>query len=512
MFKLSLTLACCFAALGCRQAREQPSLAPVYDRDVESLLQARCGRCHAGQDAGAGWFRVGSYMEAIACAPQDPDGAAADAGGPGAELVSALEREDHRQLLASDEAARLRAWVRAGAPLRERALHRPGILNPRSADWHGVLAARDHFGLITRADHPDVCGRCHEGAPVRPQGVSRGAQGAPDCSSCHRQAQGVLACGTCHGDGAERAAPPRDACLFPDAGGSAHRVHLESTRLGIHTLTCSTCHGALPEALGGRHGDGKLDVVFDAAQAGEDASYDPETGRCSVSCHNRAGARPTPSFTESGPLGCADCHGAPPVDHYAGSCDRCHAGVDAKGSALLDTRAHMDGTRGPGEACGTCHGNADDPLPRSPSHQLHRDTILTRAIECRECHPVPERGTSEGHLDRAVVSPVDVLFGPLARARGRSPSYRQARCSDVACHGAGLPEMLETGWTWNAPTRSESCSGCHGLPPGVQHTADNHCASLVCHGAEISAASDQPAITEAGRARHIDGRYDTTQR
>jgi predicted CxxxxCH...CXXCH cytochrome family protein len=137
---------------------------------------------------------------------------------------------------------------------------------------------------------------------------------------------------------------------------------------------------------------------------------------------------------------------------------------------------------------------------------------MTRALACDACHQVPEHVKSEGHLDRGTVSPADIHFGTLASARGCEPSYSQGRCSDVACHGARLPERIELAWTWNTGPRTEACSGCHGLPPSVQHTKDSHCASLLCHGAEVSAASDPPAITDGGRSLHIDGRYDTTQR
>lgn len=509
MNKVSLIAVCWIAVVGCRQAREVASTAPTYRGEVSNLLQVRCNHCHSGEDAGAG-FATDSYLRAIGCAHDTPGTSALD--GEGAALVRVLERADHARVLSEDEATRLRAWVQAGVPLRQQAVHEPGILNPRSPAWHGALAARDQFGPLTRADHEGVCGRCHDGAPVRPQGVRHSAPDAPACTSCHTQPQGVLACGTCHGDGKERAAPPRDPCLFPDTRSDAHRAHLEST-LAATPLQCATCHGSRPTALGGSHADGKLDVVFDPVQAGEDARYDAASGECTVRCHNRGGERARPAFMETGPLGCGACHGAPPDDHYAGSCDRCHSGVDASGSKLVDARVHMDGTSGPGDgpaACGACHGQDDDPAPRdSPAHALHRDTQLMAAIACAECHPVPEHVASAGHLDRGTVTSADVRLEGLAAARERQPSYSAGRCNDVACHGAGLPGQPEPRWDWHAQARPQDCARCHGVPPGPPHIQDNRCASPVCHGSEVSAGSE-PAITQSGLRLHINGRYDTT--
>lgn len=277
-------------------------------------------------------------------------------------------------------------------------------------------------------------------------------------------------------------------------------------------LTCANCHGAIPTALGGSHGDGKLDVVFDPAQAGDDARYDPDTGQCAVRCHNRAGERAQLSFADSGPLGCGDCHGAPPEGHYAGPCAGCHPSVDDSGDKLLNTLTHLDGTSGPGAgpaACGACHGRGEDPLPLdSPPHRLHRETALMRAISCGECHSVPEQVSSEGHLDRDEVTPADVQLGGSASARGREPSFGDGRCSDVACHGAGLPGQPDQRWSWHARATPQDCSRCHGTPPPPPHVQDTRCASLVCHGTEVSAGS-APAITDSGRDLHINGRFDT---
>jgi predicted CxxxxCH...CXXCH cytochrome family protein len=497
----------------CAQARTHAPPTPVYANEIARLLEQRCGQCHGEDDAGDG-FRVSTYLDTLGCPRSSPHTSAAAKTKTGTPLLDVLERPDHARLLDAGEKARLRAWIAADAPLREHTVHAPGILNPHSDDWHGRLAARDHYGPITSAKHPDVCGRCHDGAPVKPKGVTHPAPGATACSTCHQRPEAVLACGTCHGDGAARAYPPRDRCLFPASKPDAHRAHVESTRLSATALSCTTCHPAADATLRGTHADGKLEVVFDAALAGTDAHYDPVTGVCAVRCHNQGGARAMPTFKQPGPLGCGDCHGAPPREHYAGTCDRCHASANADGTALRSPATHMNGEidlgNGSGD-CAACHGKDGDPMPPTPSHILHRTTLLTAPIDCSECHVVPKVVSSAGHLDVGPSTPADVVFGARARARGQQPSYEAGTCKQVACHGAGLADRIERALRWDAPA-ANTCVGCHGLPPSKDHPKDDGCASLICHGAEITAGTPDPAITQTGRALHIDGQIETHTR
>jgi predicted CxxxxCH...CXXCH cytochrome family protein len=513
-------------AVACGHERERQAPGPVYRGDIELLLVERCGECHGGRSAGAGegtgapegeaaaGYRVDSYLDVIGCtsdAPATPVVSGKD-GVPA--LLEVLEREDHEDLLDAGERARLGEWIDAGAPLKGGGIHGPGVLDPRSREWHGALAGRDRFGPLLDPEHPGACGRCHDGAPARPAEISRAAAGAPPCSDCHREPEGVLACGTCHGDGAARARPPRDACLFEVASADAHRAHVESTRLRSEPLPCSACHPAADARLRADHGDGDVDIRFDLALAGEGADFDRAGGHCAVSCHARGGERARPSWNESEPLGCGDCHGAPPADHYAGACDDCHAEPDADASALRATELHMNGRVDVGDgsgACGQCHGAGDDPMPRTPSHVLHRESLLTAEIACGECHAVPERIESDGHLDRGQADPADVQFGARARAFGQEPSHASGTCRQVACHGAGLPDGIERALRWDERA-VQSCSGCHGLPPAHDHPRDATCASVLCHGSEVRVGPDTPLISASGRDLHIDGKVDLAPR
>jgi predicted CxxxxCH...CXXCH cytochrome family protein len=499
----------------CRELRESAAPAPAYEPEISQLLRSRCVRCHDEDDAGSG-FRLDSYLGTLACPKDQPGTLAVERGDAGVPILEVLNRTDHARLLDSEQEARLRAWVNRGAPLRDHGVHAPGILNPRSRDWHGRLAARDGFGPIKRASHPDACGRCHAGAPVAPAEARTPAPGATACTTCHVSPGAVLACGTCHGDGAGRAYPPRDTCAFPGAVPDAHRAHLEPSSISAGmNLRCSTCHPTADAALSGKHANGKLDLMFDPELAGSDARYDPVTGICAVRCHQRGGALELPRFDEPGPLVCGSCHQTPPADHYAGACVDCHRDLDVTGTALTRTDLHLNGRVDLGDAtggCGACHGQGADPMPRTASHALHRDTTLTTPVTCNECHPVPEHVTSAGHLDRGATDAADISFGARAQAHGQTPSYVQRTCREIACHGAGLPDGFERALVWDAEPASQ-CAGCHGLPPAGDHPREDRCATVICHGTEVSVTTNGPGvITDLGRMLHINGQVDTTQR
>jgi predicted CxxxxCH...CXXCH cytochrome family protein len=484
----------------------------VYEDDIAKIFAAHCAKCHAEDDAGAG-FRVEGYLQMLGCV--SPAAAVPDAGpadDAGVRLLDVLARKDHRRLLTAAELARVREWVRSGAPLHRSAVHQPGMLNPRSSHWHGRLAARARFAPLRDPKQPDACGRCHDGAPVRPSAILHPAAGAPACTTCHREPAGVLACGTCHGDGAAQAYGGRNACDQPSAAPDAHAAHLDSARLQSAVLQCKNCHPAADATLRGTHANGMIDLTLDVARAGKDARFYPDTGECAVRCHNQGGARARPRFDEAGPMGCGDCHESPPPDHYAGLCNRCHAEANADGTRLSGTRLHLNAKVDVGdgrEGCAFCHGEGGDPMPPTPSHLLHRSTLLTQPIACTECHVMPQTVTSAGHLDMGEVTPADVVFGERARARGQIPVYEGGTCRNVACHGSGLPNATDRQPRWDAPA-AQRCTICHDLPPGGDHPQDASCASIACHGSEVRIGAS-PELTARGRKQHINGTIDVGQ-
>ena len=509
----------------CVEKRPAPAPTPNYEDTIGPLLAEHCKPCHlpvqadAGRDAQANAslaYRVDGYEAVLDCVGGDPTRPALVVGDAGSPLLQVLEREDHAQLLSGQERATLQAWVEADAPRTPNRVHKTGIANPHSADFHGRLAAQDRYGPLRSPGHPEACGRCHRGAPVAPA-KARPLAGAPPCTQCHNEPEGVLACGTCHGDGAARAYPPRDRCRFGGSEHDAHQAHLTRRTLSKTEFDCDSCHPAADGALDGKHANRRVDVEIDRGLAGAELPdggrplFDADTGRCSVGCHSRGGDRAQPRFDEAGPLGCGDCHGAPPPDHYAGTCDGCHSEANASGTAVRGARLHLNGQVDVGRPeaehlCAGCHGSDSMGSPDSGAHALHLNPSICQPIPCSECHRVPQAVTSEGHLDRSELTPADVDFGPLARARGQRPGYEDGTCRQVACHGAGLGEGIERALHWD-DRPSGRCAGCHGLPPGGGHPDQDSCAATGCHG-NLVTAEQPPALTDTGVIQHIDGTVD----
>ena len=355
------------------------------------------------------------------------------------------------------------------------------------------------------ADDAGACGRCHEGAPARPAGVTEPAPGAPSCTSCHNQPGGVLACSTCHGSGS-RDYPPRDPCFFPGDVAGAHAAHVEPSPIRSAGLSCSTCHPMPgPSVIGGLHGNGTVDVAFDPAVVPGAASYDPSTGACSVSCHNQGGSRPRITWTAaSTAIGCGDCHASPPSGHFPGPCTNCHAEANATGTALTGGPLHMNGKVDLGDGsgkCGACHGTGDSPWPSTAAHPAHESPTLTVSLACSSCHVVPAAILDPGHLDGTVT----VAFSGLANARGAAPSWDGSRCTNVACHGANLADPAAVpAWTDRSGAQSK-CGACHGIPP-TEHTPSTSCNRSDCHGSEVMLdGNGDPLISASGKALHVDG-------
>jgi len=508
----------CFASLlsavpmACSDARPVDEAPLNFVEDVRPILEAACDECHAVDPPPAGW-RSTSYLDAIACV--GPEGEPADEPSvlppdASAPILRALARDDHAGLLDEEQRAVLDLWVSSGARTGQADMHAPGIADPRSPDWHADRLRESGWALVLDPDQPDSCGRCHEGAPSRPEGVTGNPPGAPTCTSCHDQPGGVFACTTCHGPGRGTAF---DACFRPERVGAegAHAAHLDPSDWRAGVLSCETCHPAhtVDDVGVGQHGDGTIQIVFDETVAGSGAAFDPETKQCTVACHNRGGAAATPRWTDPGPVVCGDCHSIPPAGHDPRACTTCHAEPDETGSVLTALVFHLNGTVDLGDGgggCGACHGEGDDPWPRTAAHSAHRNPDITTPIECNSCHVVPSSVGDPGHLDPVVG--VELTFGGRALDRGATPSWDGTRCSDVACHGAGLRGGGAVAPVWLAGPGSVVCGSCHPVPPPAPHTFLTTCQSTICHGDEVVPGPDGPSISVVGRARHIDGDID----
>jgi predicted CxxxxCH...CXXCH cytochrome family protein len=339
--------------------------------------------------------------------------------------------------------------------------------------------------------------------------VTLAAPGATACTSCHREPQGVLACGTCHGKD-ERSYPPRDPCFFPAdrAKAGAHAAHVERSSIRSEPLACATCHPTPPaEVIGGVHGNGSVEVIFDTSIVGPEASYDRTTGQCSVSCHHLGGARERPAWNDGGKMTCGDCHASPPPGHFPGACTTCHREANADGTSLSLGALHLNGRVDLGDGsgtCGACHGRGDDPWPTTAAHASHKNPTLASPIDCAVCHNVPSSVLSEGHLNGVV----EVAFSGRALDRASQPQWDGRSCATVACHGSGLidPPRVTPAWQ-DASGAARECGACHGIPP-TQHTASTSCDRSTCHGDEVDRSPPVLAISPSGKALHVNGMID----
>lgn len=487
----------------CSQTRMGAPQPPVYDADVAPIFQAHCVQCHGASNPAGGWV-ASPFLSAIACVAPSNAAAALPPDGR-APILAALNEDPHRTLLSVAERATVTSWVASGARAFAAGVHAASIVDPRSAGFHGALLRASRWSPMLDASDPNACGRCHDGTPARPAGVTQAAPGAPSCLTCHTQAGGVLACPTCHG-AADKAYPPRDACFFPGDVGGAHAVHVEPSPERAGGLPCSTCH-PVPgtPVIGGLHGDGVVQVAFDPTLVPGEASYDATRGACAVYCHDQGGAKTKVTWTDAPtPIGCGDCHASPPAGHFAGPCTGCHAEANATGTALSGGPLHLNGTIDLGDGsgqCGACHGSGDSPWPVTAAHPAHQNPTLAAPIACSNCHVEPTTILDPVHLDGTV----HVNFAELATARGAQPVWNGSLCTNVACHGANLADPAAVP-AWNDPTGAEAvCGACHGIPPS-QHTTSTSCDRSDCHGSEVTLqANGTPLISAGGAALHVDG-------
>lgn len=215
---------------------------------------------------------------------------------------------------------------------------------------------------------------------------------------------------------------------------------------------------------------------------------------------------------------CIQCHGA----NYSGgitspTCNTCHSNPG-----------------GP-EACNSCHGDTSDPSKTAPpraltgataitdpkvgAHSLHLfNTVEGRTAECNDCHVVPARLASPGHI--GADNKAEVVFLSNKTGIGSQPGvydFTTNKCSNTYCHGnfelskasseyqfvytadkiGGLKKQV----TWNQIDGTQTtCGSCHGLPP-AGHVAYSMSTCTVCHQGVID---DKGKII--GATKHINGK------
>lgn len=375
-------------------------------------------------------------------------------------------------------------------------VHRAGVLDPSSADFHGRELARHGHDLA-------LCTKCHGDDYA-------GGRAGVSCLDCHLERPD--ACATCHGDG-------------PISG--AHAVHQQAGN------ACTECHvvpsrwddeGHVRRA--GAADPPPAEVVFGplASQtiAAADRAGPPlyANERCSnVYCHGavlRAGGGTTtePTWAATPAGGCDKCHATPPPSHVQTECATCHRAA-----------THLDGKLDVGTGCNDCHRATPIFADLSGSttsfaagaHQAHITgrRRLRGPLACSDCHAAPATVAAPGHLDSLL--PAEV-FPPgssaLARADGAMPSWNRqtATCAGTYCHGNGIYLLADPvagtlrSPNWTAGESQVYCGSCHGVPPTTHDPALTLGDCARCHPSVDG--SGAPIVIDQGGAitsLHIDG-------
>ncbi len=465
-----------------------------WKQDVGPLFATRCQSCHSGATP-AGNYDTTSYLGTLGNGSDSvPDAKAGDASSLLLSTINPGTAAAVHQPV-SDVFPTVQTWVvDCELSYTQSSIHRGGILDPASSDFHGKLIQAEKYDF-------KVCQSCHG------QDFSGGTSGV-SCLTCH--ADGPTACSTCHG------------AIAADA---SHGRHLGGGPLG-KAYQCSECHIVPKTYTDVGHiflADGTLDpppaeVTFasistaaqtpaGATRAGPPA-YDPTTQTCTnVYCHgavlnDSAGTNthPTWSAPGTGQADCGTCHGLPPNHTNLTTCVSCHPSVVDGNQKIIAPDKHIDGQiefADPAAGCIGCHGGVAGPAPprdltgnTSPSavgvgaHQAHltAPSHLRGPIACTECHRVPDMVSSAGHfsghqtadpVDGAEVFPADPTVGMLASTDGATPhwDHATATCAGVYCHGGGATLAADTTATidhapvWTATGGLTCGESCHGAPP-----------------------------------------------
>ena len=526
-----------FASLSCTSWKEE----------IGPLLSARCAACHSTAKP-AGAFDATSYLSVIGTpapaslatqsTPLPAWARAGDATSPLLGVLSPASADAIHQPV-SDTYAQVRAWVvdcRVSYVRTE--AHGGGILDPGdTGQFHGAILRNAGWNFAS-------CAPCHG------KDLAGGASGS-SCFTCHQA--GPTTCDTCHGG----------------LSTGAHRDHIRGTTQG-KPLLCSECHVQPTDyrdvghlfAADGSVISGPAPVVFGPLAAATPAgtmraaapTWQRDAGNCqNVYCHGAVFVDSQATLTQpdwtANPkeAACGTCHGLPPQSHSLGQtrCFLCHDRTVDENRALRPGGLHLNGKVDVGNGSGTCsacHGGGDgtgiSPAPpvdlllhvESTSlgvgaHQAHLAAghRLRGPIDCTECHVVPQKLDSPGHIDDALPAPVfPVGAGVLARADGATPTWDHAaaRCADNYCHGGGkmMAGDLTVGLlrkpVWTLAGQA-SCGTCHGIPPtDAAHTPNM--TLLDCQKCHPSTMDATGAIVLTGpkgaeTSTHINGVVDVVK-
>lgn len=212
-------------------------------------------------------------------------------------------------------------------------IHKDGIVNPASNNFHGKYLSTIGWNLSS-------CKSCHGNNFA-------GGKAAPSCKGCHTADNGPEACNTCHGDfsNPNQIAPPKD--LMGNTSTTAKGVGAHSTHLGTSSLTmtysCTSCHPMSTSAdfVATHVGSLPADIEFDSlASLTATPSYDFNNYTCAnVYCHgNFEFSKATSAFSFVYTADKMEGNKYSPiwnkVDGTQAKCGTCHGEIDANGNLV----------------------------------------------------------------------------------------------------------------------------------------------------------------------------------
>ncbi|HET8538899.1 MAG TPA: CxxxxCH/CxxCH domain-containing protein [Anaeromyxobacter sp.] len=375
-----------------------------------------------------------------------------------------------------------------------------GSLHGRDANRQGLAA----------------CAGCHG------SDLAGGATGV-SCNACHAGA-GFAAwdttCTFCHGDRTSGATSPPLAVDGASARASV-RVGAHAAHVGADLsspIACGACHPARAASVvtDAAHldGDGVAEVTFGAlARTGGAAPTYARAGETSATCASTychgafaGGARASPEWTSTAPLGCTSCHGAPPAaPHPANaSCGSCHTGYTA---TSVRPETHVDGilqvtsnhpagyaaatvhgtqvNTGGFAGCTTCHG-ADLAGGSGPScSTCHAAVAADWTTSCTFCHGSRTTGRANPPQDiRNGVATTNVSVGT-------HESHATSTIAVVACGvchparaGSVVADAAHVDGNGRAEIAFSGVARTGNVTPTYTRTSSTSasCANTYCHG------------------------------
>lgn len=226
-------------------------------------------------------------------------------------------------------------------------VHVVGVTDPSSENFHGKYIRNDQWEM-------SGCQSCHA------EDYSGGFV-SPTCLDCHTYVGGPENCTTCHGSPASNA-PPTDIngnTSTSERGVGAHQIHLKGGEVG-RNLTCTECHNIPGGVYTPGHVDSELPAeVFIHNPRANLITNDPSTSEYD---QNLPLFVPDPTY-DPADLTCSNTY--------------CH-GYFKNGN--LDNKSVW--TNPATSACGSCHGNATSPLPKTQSEGGSHPG----SSNCSNCH------------------------------------------------------------------------------------------------------------------------------